>query len=219
MKTVTLKATLTVIVLLGSGAAHADVGVGFKAGTLGLGLEGRWKPLPWLDMRLGLNQYDFDASGSEAGINYDATFAMDTVYATGNFRFPLSPFRLTAGLFSNGNEVQLVSQDTGGANFDIGGTTYSAANVGTLRSTTSFEDIAPYAGFGYDFELFGKVGLNVDLGVLWQGEGAVQIQADGLAANDSAFLAALERERLEIENEISDYKAWPVFTLGFIYNF
>ena len=30
---------------------------------------------------------------------------------------------------------------------------------------------------------------------------------------------ALEAERLEIENEVSDYKAWPVVSLGFVYNF
>lgn len=219
MKTVTLKTTLAVFALVVSGAAFADFGVGFKAGTLGLGLEGRWDPLPALDVRLGFNTYDFDATGSEAGINYDAVFAMETIYLTGNFRFPLSPFRVTAGVFSNGNEVQLASQDTGGASFDIGGTTYTAAEVGQLQSTTSFEDIAPYAGVGYDFEVFGKVGLNLDIGLLWQGEGSVQIQADGLAADQPAFQMALELERLEIENEISDYKAWPVLSLGFVYNF
>ena len=126
---------------------------------------------------------------------------------------------MTAGVFSNGNEVQMTSQDTGGASFDIGGTTFTSAEVGQLQSTTSFEDIAPYAGVGYDFEVFGKVGLNLDIGLLWQGEGSVQIQADGLAADQPAFQMALETERLEIENEVSDYKAWPVLSLGFIYNF
>ena len=29
----------------------------------------------------------------------------------------------------------------------------------------------------------------------------------------------VELERLELENELSDYKAWPVLSLSFVYNF
>lgn len=219
MSNVNRNAWLLVLTLCASGAASADAGVGFKVGTLGLGLEGRWNPIRWVDIRAGFNRYDHDASGSEAGINYDATFAMDTFYATGNFRFPLSPFRVTAGLYSNGNEVLLSSQDSGGASFDIGGSTFTAAEVGTLSSTTSFRSTSPYFGVGYDFEVFGKAGLNFDIGILWQGEPSVAIQADGLAANLPAFQTALESERLELEEGLNDYKAWPVISLALIYKF
>ena len=217
------KAVLLALVLVSSSAANADLGLGVKAGTLGLGIEGRWSPLPWLDMRLGANQYDFDTSGSQAGVNYDATLAMDTYYLTGNFRFPLSPFRITAGAFSNGNELQMTSQDTLGADFNIGGVPFSSADVGALQSITSFGSTAPYFGFGYDFEAFGKVGFNLDFGVLWQGEPTVSLNATGLdtapAQVQALLIPALEAERLELENEISDYKAWPVISLSFVYNF
>jgi hypothetical protein len=217
------KAALIALVLAISGTANADLGVGLKAGTLGLGIEGRWSPLPWLDVRAGANQYDFDASGRQASVDYDGTLAMDTYFLTGNFRFPLSPFRVTAGAYSNGNELQLASRDTGGADFSIGGVQFSAADVGSLQSTTSFSNTAPYFGVGYDFEVFGKVGLNLDFGVLWQGEPTVSLIATGLetAPPDVQALLepALEVERLELEDEISDYKAWPVVSLSFVYNF
>jgi len=214
---------LIALALAYSGTVNADFGIGVKAGTLGLGMEGRWSPLPWFDIRAGANQYDFEESGTQAGIDYDGVLAMDTYFLTGNFRFPLSPFRVTAGAFSNGNELQLVSQDTGGENFTIGGIEFSPDDVGSLHSTTSFEDIAPYVGFGYDFELFGKVGLNFDLGVLWQGDPSVTLESTGLetATPQVQFLLepALEIERLALEDEISDYKAWPVVSLSFVYNF
>lgn len=223
MNKYTVKATLVAAVLAFSATANADLGVGFKAGTLGLGIEGRWSPLPWLDVRAGANQYDYDTSGSQAGINYDATLALDNYYVTGNFRFPLSPFRLTAGAYLNGNEVQMASFDTGGADFTIGDDTFSAADVGSLQSVTSFDETSPYVGVGYDFEIFGKVGLNLDFGVLWQGEPSVSLIATGLDSAPPSVQAqlgpALEAERLEIENEVSDYKAWPVVSLGFVYNF
>lgn len=217
------KAALLALSLAFSGAANADVGVGLKAGTLGIGVEGRWSPIPWLDLRMGANQYDFDVSGSQAGLNYDATMAMDTYFLTGNFRVPLSPFRVTAGLYSNGNELQLSSQDTGGTSYDIGGVSFSSADVGYLQSVTSFSENSPYLGFGYDFEAFGKVGLNFDLGVLWQGEPIVTLEATGLdsapAQIQALLIPALEAERLELEDEVSNFKAWPVVSLSFVYNF
>lgn len=219
----TRNATLVALLMAASGTASADFGVGFKAGTLGLGVEGRWSPLPWLDVRMGANQFDYDTSGSQAGINYDATFALDNYYLTGNFRFPLSPFRVTAGAFSNGNEVQMASLDTAGADFTIGNDTFSAADVGQLQSVTSFDSTSPYVGVGYDFEIFGKVGLNLDFGVLWQGEPGVTLIATGFdnapQSVQNQLGPALEAERIEIEDEVSDYKAWPVLSLGFVYNF
>ncbi len=105
----------------------------------------------------------------------------------------------------------------------IGGQPFSAADVGSLQSTTSFEKTAPYLGVGYDFEIFGKVGLNLDFGVLWQGEPSVTLDATGLETAppnvQDLLIPALEVERLELEDEISDYKAWPVVSLSFVYNF
>jgi len=217
------KAALVALFLAASATANADFGVGFKAGTLGLGIEGRWSPLPWFDVRAGLNRYDYDDTGSQAGINYDATFAADNYFLTGNIRFPLSPFRVTVGAFSNGNELQLTSQDTSGANFNIGGVSFSSADVGSLQSVTSFSNTAPYLGVGYDFEIFGKVGLNFDFGVLWQGEPSVSLLATGLTnlpqPLQDQLTTALEAERLELEDDVSDYKAWPVISLAFVYNF
>jgi hypothetical protein len=223
MKSLISKSVLVALTLVASNAASADFGIGLKAGTLGLGVEGRWSPLPWLDVRLGANSFEYDDNGSQAGVDYDATFSLDTYYATGNFRFPLSPFRVTAGVVANGNEYSMASQDTGGLPFDIGNSTFSAADVGMLQSVTSFSSTAPYLGVGYDFEIFGKVGLNLDFGVLWQGEPSVTLDATGLATAPPVIQAALatelENERLELEDEMSAFKAWPVVSLGFVYNF
>ena len=223
MKNRICRSAFAALALLAFGTATADVGVGLKAGTLGLGVEGRWEALPWLDVRLGVNGYDYDDNGAQAGINYDATLSLDSVYATGNFHFPLSPFRVTAGVVSNGNEFMMASQDSGGLNIEVGNGSFDPADVGTLQSVTSFDSTAPYLGVGFDFEVFGKVGLNLDLGVLWQGEPSVTLEATGLesASPDvqDELTAELETERLELEDEMSDFKAWPVISLGFVYNF
>ena len=219
-----LQAATAAIALLASGSALADFGVGVKAGTLGLGLEGRWDPpVPWFDLRVGINQYDLTDNGNYSGIDYDATLALDSYYLTGNLKVPLSPFRFTVGAFSNGNELQMLSADTGGLLIEIGGIPFPVGRIGALSSTTSFSSTAPYAGVGFDFELFGKAGLNLDFGVLWQGEPTVSLEAtnwDNLSSAEQALLGpALEAEQAELQTEISDYKAWPVVSLAFVYNF
>ena len=224
MKFRTLNALLAAVALLATGTATADFGVGIKAGTLGLGVEARWDPpVPWFDVRVGLNSYDYKESGGFASVDYDATLALDNYYLTGNFKFPASPFRLTLGAYSNGNEIQLVSQDTGGADFNIGGGSFSPDDVGVLHSVTSFGSTAPYAGVGFDFEVFGKAGLNLDFGVLWQGEPSVTLEASGFDAApplvQDVLGPALELERQALEDDMSDYKAYPVVSLSFVYNF
>lgn len=214
----TRPALLTVL-LLGSGNAMADhnVWMGVKASSLGLGVEAAWRPIPWMDVRVGANQFTLEDRGGISGVNYDAELILDSFYGTANFRFPLSPMRLSIGAYSNGNEIELVSRDA--ANITIGGTIYPGDAVGTLTSTTSFDSMSPYLGVGFDFDLFDKVGLALDLGVLWQGDPQVDLAADGILGTDPLFLQALEAEREQLVSEFEDFKAWPVLSLGFNYQF
>ena len=216
-KTIVLLGALT---LCSTASANDDFWVGVKAGTLGYGAEASWRALEWLDVRAGANFYDYDDNGGQAGINYDGTLALDTIYLTGNFRFPLSPFRLTAGGFMNNNEVKLVSQAMPA--YDVGNTQgYLPAEVGTLQSVASFDDVSPYVGVGYDFSLMDRLGLSLDFGLLWQGEPTVSMTSDGALAqiSDPGFLADLETERLELQDELKDLKAYPVLSIGFNFNF
>jgi len=175
-------------------------------------------------VRAGANQYSYDDSGSQAGINYDSTLDLNTYYASANFRFPLSPFRMTVGAYSNGNEVQMISQEANA--YMIGDETfpYLPTEVGTLRSSTTFESVAPYLGAGFDFEIADRFGLALDFGVLWQGEPIVTLTSDGTLASDPGlagdqFRTDLEAERQQLEMEVEDLKAYPVVSLGFNFNF
>ena len=199
-----------------SAIADDNLWFGVKAGTLGLGLEATWRPVPYLDLRAGLNKYDYDMSGLQAGVNYNSDLKLDSTYVTANFRVPLNPLRFTIGVFSNGNELSMVSQ---GATSTIGGITYLPSEIGTLRTTTSFESTAPYLGFGFDFRAFDKVGINLDIGFLWQDSPIVTMTSDGTLSGDSGFDAALELERQELENDLEDFEVYPVISLGFAVNF
>ena len=206
---------------LAGGTASADDsqwGVGLKAGTLGLGAEARWAGLPWVDFRLGANAYSYETSGRHASVRYDTELDLETFYLTANFHFPMTPFRITAGAMSNGNEAVMIGAETG--DFTFGGQTWTQAQVGTLTGTTSFSSTAPYVGLGFDFEVFGKAGINFDLGVLLQGEPEVTlVAAGGTESGNPVFEAALLDEQSELENDMSSLKVYPVVSLAFVYNF
>ena len=51
------------------------------------------------------------------------------------------------------------------------------------------------------------------------GEPEVTLVATGLLADDPTFMASLENERLALEDDVSDFKAYPVISLSFVYNF
>ena len=221
MKTAITRATAASLILLAAGSAAADDsqwGVGVKAGTLGLGAEARWSGLPWMDLRIGGNAYSYDYSRREGNVRYDTELRLETYYLTANFHFPLSPFRLTAGAFANGNELRMIGDESGDYNFD--GQTFTQSEVGTLTGVTSFGSTSPYVGLGFDFELFGKAGLNFDLGVLWRGDPEVRLMAIGGSEEGSDRLnSALQAEQENLADDIESVKAYPVVSLSFVYNF
>ena len=203
----------------GTQIASADqkYSAGLRAGTLGLGIEASWKPLKYLDVRIGGNTFTLNDNGTQAGIDYDQELTLESFYATANIHFDDSPMRLTLGAYANGNELFMFNDSM--QDRDIGGVVYPGGGIGTLTSTTTFSSTAPYFGIGYDFTIKGNIGMSVDFGVLWQGDPIVELTSDGALAGDPAFQAALEAERQELEKEMSDFKAWPVLQLGVVYRF
>jgi hypothetical protein len=208
----------------GSASAAADLGAGVKVGTLGIGFEARWySPIPWFDLRIGANRLAYDESREYSGVGYDANLALDSYHLTGNISIPSSPFRLTVGAVANGNELRLLSHDSGDLTVNLDGTEFPAARVGRLTSTTSYASLAPYAGVGLDFEVLGRLSLNLDAGLMWHGQPNVTLEAtnwDNLSPTEKSLLGpALDAERAALEDEIGELDAYPVLSLTFVYNF
>ena len=185
--------------------ADDDLWLAARAGSHGLGVEATWRPVPNLDLRAGYSRYDYDTTRTKLGIDYDAELGLESLYATVNARVPASPLRFSAGVVANGNEGNLLANDTGF--YDIGGQIFDAADVGNLRGRATFDDLAPYAGIGLDFRLLDRMGLHFDAGVMYQGEPAVAMSADGILAGDPNFQAALEVERRVVLRQLLTVRA------------
>lgn len=208
-------------VLLGVGPVFAEenFAVGAKVSTLGLGVDGVAKINEYVNLRLGIQGFEYDKDGTESGIKYDFDLGL---FSVGSFvdYFPFqNGFRLSLGAFFNDNELDMKA--SAATSYEIGDTTYTAAQVGTLNGKVEFDEFAPYIGIGWG-NPFGKDGdwsIAFDLGIMYQGSPDVSLSANGTLANNAAFKDDIQREINNLEGDIDDYDYYPVISIAVTYRF
>jgi hypothetical protein len=159
---------------------------------------------------------------SRIDVSHRLNKAVRTIKAENTYMANYHPFegnfRLTAGIMNNGNELKSQAKPTTGI-YEIGGTIYTAAQVGTLRGTVDFKAMAPYLGPGWGKSPKSGFGASLDLGALFQGSPSVNFTADDLIAGDPTFQANLAQEETNAQNEIDGFTLYPVISLGVNYRF
>lgn len=207
------------MLLAGAQGALADgVAVGVKAGTLGAGVELTTNLIPMLlNARIQANGFRYNTTVNDTTVNYDAKLKLFSVGALADFYPFAGKFRVTAGAYYNGNKLSITGVPNA-ASYVINGTTYTAAQAGTVTGTMDFNKLAPYAGIGWgDAVSSGSpIGFNIDLGVLYQGKPKTTLSATGAAAGLSADIAA---EKAKLDNNVTKYKFYPVASVGVSYHF
>lgn len=196
--------------------------VGLKVGTLGLGLDISRSISDKLNIRLNVNGATYSTTETEEGIEYE--FDMDLItagllldyYPMGN------EFRVSAGAYYNGNEFALTGQLANAVT--IGNNTYQPGEVGSLTGTVDFDEFAPYIGIGWgNSTKQAGWSFSVDVGVMYHGEPNVDLVATCGAALATTTCAELntnvDREEAQLLDELSDYKLYPVVSVGVTYTF
>lgn len=205
----------------GSGLADTgELAIGIGPGTLGIGADATVGISSRFNTRLGVNAFTFDLKTTQSDIGYDLDVRLLSFPILLDWHpFPRSGFRLSTGLVINKNRAGLHALSQAG--YDIGGTRYTAAEVGRLSGRLDFDTFAPYFGLGWGNAL-GKSRrwtLFCDLGMVFQGQGDVSLKASGPAAADPTFRSDLDRERRDLEDELNDYRYYPVISAGLSYKF
>ncbi|MDH5512691.1 MAG: hypothetical protein OEY27_05685 [Gammaproteobacteria bacterium] len=206
----------TLMLLYPAAAVQAgDTGVNMKAGTLGIGVEISRSFSDRFSIGVGFNSYDHKTTDEASGINYDFIFELQSAAVLANFHPFGGTFRFTGGVLFNNNELDLTGKPSGSA-YVINGTSYPAATVGDLTGKLTFNSTAPYLGIGWGNRPGAKVGLSVDIGVLNQGSPKLALATTGSVPG---LAADLEQERRSAEEDLSDFKWYPVLSLGVYFRF
>lgn len=217
-------AMLVVLAALFPVLAQAEgLAVSGKVGSLGLGLELTKGYSDRFSTRLGFNAFDYNTNMTKSSVNYDFKLQMQTFTALADWYPMRGGFRATTGLYYNNNKFSLTGRPTGGS-YTIGGTTYAAGDVGNMNGSVSFNKVAPYLGLGWGnpTEAGKGWGLVSDFGVLYQGQPTTTLDATcGPAIAGTAQCTALQNnvvaERTKLSNSLSNFRLYPVATVGVSY--
>ncbi|MBU1237047.1 MAG: hypothetical protein KJ634_02750 [Gammaproteobacteria bacterium] len=219
-----MKKSLFLLALLVPAAAMAegDVALTGKVGTLGFGLDLNLQLTDSAVLRFGGSGYDWSGDTTDDGIRYDATFRTSTASVIGDF-FPIqdSTFRLSLGLFYNGNKLDMNAKPDGtSGTYEIGDHTYTATEVGELKGTLTFNKTAPYIGVGWG-NAFAKPngwGFMLDIGALYQGQPKLKLESS-LCNSVPGCPADLAIEQDNAEKDLRKYRWYPVVSAGAVYRF
>lgn len=211
---------MTALALFGMHAtpAVADTELGFKAGTLGLGVEAGFAFNERWGIRGGINQFQYDFEDDIDGVDFDGDLDLSTITLLGDYRPTGGGFRVTAGAVINSNEVGALALPV--ADYEIGNNFYTLEEVGDLSAVAEFDSLAPYLGLGYDWDLSDRLGLSLDLGALFQGTADISINSvGGTLSNDAVLRADLDIEESLGEEDLDDLELYPVISVGLYYAF
>ncbi len=221
MKKLTL--SLAAIAIL-AGAAQANAQENFAVtiggGTPGGTLEGQYRLNDTFQVRGGVNYFNYDADFNADDTDYTG----DLEFSGGGLFVDAHPFDnsffVTGGAYIGKKAVDL--EITSGENLVIGGVTYTPADYGTVVGEAEFEDIAPFLGLGFDTTFTGNSswGFQLIAGAAYFGSADIELMSVGGTLSDNPIIVdEVERQRVELENEVEDYKIYPILQAGLSYRF
>jgi hypothetical protein len=205
---------LLLIVLAPSSGWAQGLGLGGRVGTLGLGGELAVGLTDRVVVRggAGFMPYDPNFTFSDVGVS----LSLPNVYNVGVDLYVNGAVRFGGGILFRSDDPTLRGD------FDspqeIGGTTYTPQELGTLTGVLDSSGRAPYVLVGFGRHTAAGVGLFLDLGLAFTGDPDVRLDAEGgtLSPDSNAsFRSALDREAAAFEADMRGYlKLWPVLSLG-----
>ena len=194
---------------------RSPITAALNTGTTGVGAEVQLSLGPVFVLRGGIDTlgYDFDETYSD--VDYGGRFDFDTVSGFVDLHPFLNGFLISGGAYVGERNIRLDARPS--APVDIGGATYSPAQVGTLSGRIKLSETAPFVGIGYDDSFYreGTWGFRGMVGVAWSQEPEVGLSSSGgTLSNDPIFRARLEQEAREIQEDAEDKAFFPIVQVG-----
>jgi len=217
MKSRKLAVWLLVGVFSVAAAFGQEMGITAKVGTLGVGGDVTLTFGGDLNLRGGYNWFSYDHTADLNEAELDGTVEMGTFPILLDWHCFGGGFRLSGGVVVNNNEVKLTSQP--GTVLELDGQPF---RVDSVDGRVTFDDYAPYAGFGYGNALSkdGRWNFACDFGVLFQGEPKAEATAKASDPRaQSALDRALQAEIVDYQEDIKNFAYWPVISIGLSYRF
>jgi len=213
---VVLLACVMVSLAAGEGEAEdggSSVAVGVKVGTTGVGADLTLRVTDTLNIRANVSTLQLDHDDTVDDVEYDIDVDFEFLGVLLDVHPFDNGFRLTAGAVWNNSDLTLNAVLAEPES--IGNGIYSPESIGTLTGVLTFDDFAPYIGIGFGNAVGtdGRWTFSFDLGIIVQ-QYEVDLTADGPISTDAGFLADLEQEETDIQEELDGIEIYPVLSFG-----
>lgn len=198
-----------------------DMNVGLKLSTLGLGLDASMPINDTFSVRFNVNGASATQTDSQDGNDFEGTLDLFTAGVLLDYYPFENNFRVSSGLYYNGNGFKGNIKPSNGVDIDIDGTTYSTSDIASLDSDISFDTTAPYLGIGWGNDAHDKGwGFTFDFGAMYHGSGKADLTANGV----NSFIAQqlendIAAEEKSINDDLAKVKFYPVIAIGVNYSF
>jgi hypothetical protein len=199
--------------LLPAAASAQGIGVGARAGTLGVGGEVAVGLTSKFAIRGGFGVLPVEFSRTYSDVEYTVEPTSPLANIGVDF-YPLgTSLRIGAGMLFLSQPTKLGGEFTG--TVEIGDQTYTGDDVGTLSGELDHGSSAPYAIIGFGSHTGRGIGIFLDLGAAFMTDPALRLEASGPIADDPQFEQNLERERAAAEEGAKDFlKILPIASIG-----
>ena len=202
--------------------------IGFKIGTLGAGIDISKPVNDWISLRVNANGFNYtttDTSEYSSFLEADKEYNLRTVGLLADFH--LLQLRVTAGLYVNHNKFTETTTPTSNKSIFLNNKLYDIGSVAEVKSTVTFNNLAPYIGVGWgnngNREGWGGWNLTLDVGLMYHGDPQLDLEVKTNPAIPAILTNRIEADRLiekEIqERDLSDFPFYPVVMVGLNYSF
>lgn len=214
----TAVALAALIAVLVPSAASAQISVGARAGTLGLGGEVSMGVGRMLAIRAGIGVVPYEYDDEFEGVDYTISFPNRIT----NIGVDVYPFggglRLSAGLLNRPSfELEASGQQTA----EIGGRTYTG-NLNVQGDLSNEKETAPYVTIGFGRATGRGLGFFFDLGAAFVGDGRIDLTGTCTEASTGQpcpeFQTRLQAEEDEFNAELDEFSSFvklhPILNIG-----
>jgi hypothetical protein len=214
-----LKRSLVVLVAVASfsplALAAQGLGLGGRVGTLGLGGELAIGLTDRVVARGGIGFTPFEPTMTFGDL--DVSLTIPSVWNVGLDLYLNGAMRIGGGMMFRTSDPEVTGEFNQPQ--EIGGTTFTPGQLGTLTGVFDSNNNAPYVLIGFGRHTADGLGLFIDFGVAFVGDPDVRLDATGGSLDpdtDPTLRNALDQEAAEFEDDVRGYlKFWPVLSIGF----
>ena len=214
-------ALAALIALMAPAAASAQISVGARAGTLGLGGEVSFGLTRFLAVRGGICVVPYEFNSDVEDIDYTVSFP-DRIWNVGVDLYPFGGgFRISGGLLNRpGFDIEATGQQSA----DIGGRTYNG-NLNLFADLSNEKETAPYATIGFGRATGRGLGFFIDAGAAFVGDARFTFDRQRSTCTETTtnqpcpeFQTRLQTEEANVNAEIEEFSSFvkihPILNIG-----